>query len=136
MFYCKDCGFEFEKPLMLFEKHNLDTAPFEELTVCPACKGQNIKEKNVTHCRCCGARLSDGLVDYCSENCRENGIKLRKIENRKRKVRLESPLNTLVRQVEDYNKKHNTKYSYGKYVALIQPKMKADKKCTKKKRNT
>jgi len=136
MFYCNNCGFDFEKPLKLFDKHNLDNPPYEELSVCPACKSQNIKEKTVTHCKCCGARLGEGVIDYCSENCRENGIRLRNIENRKRKIRLESPLNILVRQVENYNKQNNTKYSYGQYVALILPKMKAEKKkCKKKKRD-
>ena len=136
MFYCKNCGYEFEKPLKLLETHNLDAPPFESLSVCPMCKNTNIAEKKVTHCRCCGARLNNGEIDYCSERCRENAIKLQNIENKKRKIRLESPLNILIRQLNEYNRQNNTKLSYGQYVAFILPKMKAEKKkCTKKKRD-
>ena len=136
MFYCKDCGFEFEKPLKLFDKHNLETPPYEKLNVCPACKSTRIEERLITHCRCCGARLNGDIKDYCSEACKKNGEQLRNIESKRRKIQLESPLNMLVREVNEYNTRNNTKYSYGQYVAIILPKMKAEKKkCTKKRRN-
>ena len=136
MFYCSDCDFEFEKPYKLYEKHGMTSPPYELLSVCPNCKGTNFYEKITTHCRSCGARLMNNEKDYCSKKCRENGENLSKIERRRRKQMSESPLNEIIRQVNAYNKQNNTKYSYGQYVALILPKIKAEKKkCTKKKRN-
>lgn len=137
MLYCKSCGYEFEKPQKLFEKHNLETPPYEEINVCPACNSADIAEKITRHCKCCGAKLKDGAKDYCSKECRENGLRLQKIENRRRKIVYESPLNEIVRLTEIYNKQNNTRYSYGQYVAFVLPKMKAEKKkCKKKKSNT
>lgn len=137
MFYCNNCGFEFEKPYRLYEKHGMVSPPYELLNVCPDCKSNDFYEKITTHCRCCGARLEKGEVDYCSPKCQEKGERLRKTERRKRKRIVESPLNEIIRQVNAYNIQNNTKYSYGQYVAQILPKMKAEsKKCTKKKNTT
>ena len=57
MIVCSDCGSEFEKPEIYREAHSLSAPPFEERRCCPFCKSENIHEKNLTHCRCCGAVL-------------------------------------------------------------------------------
>ena len=136
MFICKKCGYEFSNPKKIFETHGLQNPPYEVMTVCPACKSQSITEKTVTHCRCCGAKLKDSSTEYCSESCRKRGERLREIEQKKRKVLNESPLSEIIRQVNAYNKTHNTNYSYGQYVAIVIPKERAAKKCKKKRKNT
>ena len=45
-----------------------------------------------------------------------------------------SPIYTLARELEEYNNRHKTKYSYGQYIALVKAKDK--KKCKKVKKNT
>ena len=42
MFRCKKCGAEFRTPGTVIEKHNLDTPPYEERSVCPDCRSDKI----------------------------------------------------------------------------------------------
>lgn len=122
MFYCKSCGYEFDHADVTYETHGLQSPPFEEICVCPACRSTDFFEKSSTHCRCCGSRLPAGAKDYCCETCRTRGEKLWKKERKRRNVLSQSPLNLLVKEVDAYNRKNGTNYSYGQYVALIQPK--------------
>ncbi len=122
MYYCPDCGSEFEKSEESYETHGLIHPPYESVYCCPYCKGTDFFEKSTTHCRCCGIKLRKGLKDYCSESCEKRGKKLWQKELKRRKIISSDPVNILVREVSIYNKKHNTKYSYGQYVALIKPK--------------
>lgn len=123
MYYCPDCGYEFKVALRYTETHNLDYPPFEDVFVCPNCKGRNYYEKIETHCRCCGARLSENLKEYCSESCYMKGMKMWNKEKARRKINEKSPLTELTREVKNFNRKNNTEYSYGQYVALVRPKL-------------
>lgn len=124
MYYCPDCGCEFLIPLKQVETHSLSRPPFEEIYLCPCCKGKNFYEKVLSHCRCCGARLSKSGTDYCSQSCRIRGEKLWKKEMLRRKLNLDNPINIIIKEVSNYNAKHKTNYSYGQYVALIRPVLK------------
>lgn len=126
MYYCSDCGCEFETAEVYKETHGFLYPPFEERSCCPNCKSENIRLKNISHCRCCGAKLN-GKKEYCSETCRTKGEAMWKAERKKRKLGRTSPLNRIVLETEEYNKKHRTSYSYGQYVALIMPKLKKGK---------
>ncbi len=119
MFYCPDCGFEFEKAKKIYEDHGLSAPPFETVGCCPECKGTGIYEKEESHCRCCGAKLSKGIKDYCSAECKRKGEKLWRKQLKNRKKIYESPLNQIIREVTKYNKENGTSYSYGQYVAFI-----------------
>lgn len=134
MYYCPECGLEFTKPQKDIEIHGLDSPPYETIYCCPNCSGTSFYEKNTTHCRCCGAKLSENKTDYCSESCEKKGEKLWLREIKRRKMHLADPLYRVVREVNLYNLKNGTNYSYGQYVALIKPKR--SKKCSGKKRNT
>lgn len=136
MLICKKCGYEFNNPRKIYENHSLEHSPYEPLEVCPNCNSSEIAEKAVSHCRCCGAKLKSGQTQYCSTACEQRGERLRNIEKRKRKIFEESSLSEIVRRVKYYNKKNNTNYSYGQYVAIILPKERAAKKCKKKRKNT
>ena len=35
---CENCGAVFEKLLIVYEKHGLDTPPYERIEVCPVCR--------------------------------------------------------------------------------------------------
>jgi len=121
MYYCPDCGLEFEKPLKTFCTHSFTSPPYEKKYCCPDCKGESFFEKNTTHCRCCGAKLRSGAIEFCSDSCRKKGEKLWKREIKRRKLNTENPINNIVRQLEIYNKTHGTDYSYGQYIAIIIP---------------
>ncbi|MGI6279558.1 MAG: hypothetical protein ACOYJS_03240 [Acutalibacteraceae bacterium] len=137
MYYCKNCGFEFLEPQKTYETHNLSDTPFEVLYLCPNCKSRNFYEKNQTHCRCCGAKLSKEQTEYCSDSCRTKGALLWKKELKKRRAELINPLNMIVKECRDYNKANGTNYSYGQYVAIIKPRIfKEQGKCAKKRKNT
>ena len=137
MYYCKNCGFEFEEPEKTYETHIFSDTPFEVLYLCPNCRSSNFREKNITHCRCCGSRLPAGCIEYCSESCRQKGEKLWKNELKRRRKDMCDPLNIIVRECSDYNKTHNTDYSYGQYVALIRPKLSKERgKCDRKRKST
>ena len=133
MYYCNECEREFETPRKEYESHGLPYPPFEKIYVCPFCRSNSISKKT-THCRCCGAKLKNGKTEYCSSACRFKGEKLWQKQNLKIKEMYDNPLNQKVREVEIFNRKNNTNYSYGQFVALEFLKGKK-RKCTKKKSN-
>ena len=119
MFYCKECGFEFNKPKRILEGHGFTSPPFEEIFVCPNCYSEGFVRRKITHCRCCGARIIDKGSRYCSARCKERGERLYALELKRRKLREESPINEIIKKLKEYNELNNTNYSYGQYVALI-----------------
>jgi len=121
MYYCPDCGGEFENCEIIYETHNFQNPPFEKNYCCPFCKSTGFYEKDTKHCRCCGIKIRDDLIDYCSESCKKKGKKLWEKDVKRRKIVSTDPVNILVKEVEIYNKINNTKYSYGQYVALVKP---------------
>lgn len=134
MLICKTCGAEFEEAVFLTETHGLSNPPYEKNAVCPFCNSSLIEEKEITHCRCCGARLKESNYGYCSDSCKEKGEKLRQKELKRKRERYNSPINEILRKCQDYNNQNKTNYSYGQFVALILPKLRG-KKC-KRKKNT
>ncbi len=135
MFYCKNCGYFFYKPHKIYENHGMKNPPFEEHYVCPSCNSNKITEKKITHCRCCGAKLFNSDSEYCSERCKNRAEKLYALEQKRRRLRDESPINEIIKKVKAYNLLNGTNYSYGQYVALILPKEKETKKCKTKRKN-
>lgn len=120
MIVCSDCGSEFEKPEIYTEAHSLSAPPFEERCCCPFCKSENIHEKNLTHCRCCGARLING-DEYCSDSCRERGEAIWRRERLRRRLLKANPISRIIKAADEYNAAHGTNYSYGEFVAYIIP---------------
>ncbi len=136
MYYCKNCGNEFEEPQKTYEVHHFGNPPFELYYVCPKCKSGNFYERSLTHCRCCGGRLPKGADEYCCDSCRIKGEKMWRKELKRRKAELFNPLKMVVRECAIYNKSNGTDYSYGQYVALIRPKLLQEgKKCVRQKKN-
>lgn len=135
MYYCPDCGCEFAVPKKISETHGLTSPPFEVIYVCPNCKGSEFYEKTSTHCRCCGAKLSDSQTEYCSDTCKNKGIKMWKRELRRRRLRTENPLNLFIAELEYYNKQNGTMLSYGQYESRNHQE-EQKKKCKAKRKNT
>ena len=121
MYYCKDCGEEFDFVEVVFETHGLDTPPYERIKRCPYCHGSNYEEKKNTHCSFCGSKLRNA-GEYCSRRCEKAGeiYFARQTENRRKFA--SSPIAAAVREVAEYNRIHKTKYSYGQYFALKESK--------------
>lgn len=124
MYYCMKCGCEFETAAVFTETHGFTSPPFEELRCCPLCGSGSIKPKAVSYCRCCGARLAKQDEEYCSPSCRKKGEEMRRREMKKKRLVFSSPLFETVREVDEYNRKNRTDYSYGQYVTLIKPYLK------------
>lgn len=120
MIVCSDCGSEFEKPEIYREAHSLSAPPFEKRRCCPFCKSENIHEKSLTHCRCCGARLING-DEYCSDRCRERGEAMWRRERLRRRLLKANPISRIIKAADEYNAAHGTNYSYGEFVAYIMP---------------
>lgn len=113
MFYCNNCG-------SVFENTKIEDIKNEKgLPNCPHCESSDIKLVNFTHCRCCGAKLQSGQLLYCSCDCKKKGELLWEKERRRKKLQLLSPLSIVIRELAEYNKEHNTNYTYGQYVAII-----------------
>jgi predicted nucleic acid-binding Zn ribbon protein len=127
MYICLECGCEFENPKKLTETHSLPNPPYEKIYVCPNCNSTDIESKKILHCHCCGAKILNGDREYCSEACRIKGEKLWLKESKRKNLLYTSPLYSIVRETEEYNKSHNTKYSYGQYVAFVKYKKGNDK---------
>ncbi len=133
MYHCLSCESGFKTPILLYEKHNLKDPPYERIYVCPICKSTDYEKMYSSHCHCCGAKLTNGKKDYCSDTCKIKGEKLWLKEFKRKKLLYDSDLYSIVRETEAYNKNHNTKYSYGQYVALIKSKKKVKKSAKRKK---
>ena len=132
MYYCSDCGVEFDEPQKITENHGLNEPPFEVYLACPKCGSKAFHLKNTTHCRCCGAKLSKGAVEFCSKECRDKSLKLRKEQIRLKLLRSNGIIARIVRENENYNNLCGTNYSYGQYVSILFQTEK--KKCKEKKR--
>ncbi len=134
MYICNDCQGEFEIPEKLIEKHSLDTSPYESIYVCPFCNSNDFKIKLHTHCRCCGAKLSSTVSEYCSNECKNKGRILWNNELKRRKELLINPINIIIRELENYNRANNTDYSYGEYVAILEN-QRRKQKCVRRKKD-
>ena len=117
MYICQDCGLEFSNPEYITETHLLDLPPFEVIRVCPNCKSSNLKKPQVLHCHCCGRRLPYGVKEYCNSLCRRRGELMWQEQAKRRNIKYRNPLERILREVEEYNNKNGTRYSYGMYVA-------------------
>lgn len=124
MFYCKDCGINFQKPKKIIETQGLTSPPFEKNYICPKCKSSNISERVTRYCRYCGRTLKYNSGNYCNENCKKAGEKLWNKQIKRKTKEDSSELNLIVRETEKYNKEHGTNLSYGQYVAFHLKKVK------------
>ena len=133
MYYCPDCGNEFETPEKYEEKHGFTEPPYEMFLVCPNCKSTSFYLKSTTHCRCCGAKLPKDKTEFCSNDCKIKGMKLRAEQLKQKLLKSNGPLSTFVREIENQNNKYGTDYTYGQYVSLLKF-MENKKKCNSRKR--
>lgn len=124
MFYCVDCGHNFEKPKKSLERHNLNTPPFEKIYICPKCNSNNIKEKSIRYCRYCGRTLKYNTDKYCNDTCKNAGEKLWNKQYKRKAKENSNELNVILRETEKYNKEHGTNLSYGQYIAFHLKKVK------------
>ena len=123
MYYCHSCNCEFEAPEIIIETHGLSSPPYEKFSVCPFCRSTDFSIIKVKYCHACGARLYGDNENYCNDSCRLTAKRMEERERKRQKALHENPLAVLVREVEEYNQKHNTRFSYGQYVTLIKPKL-------------
>ena len=119
MYFCLDCGYAFMHALKIYESHGLTSPPYEVINVCPSCKSQNFREKSTNYCHYCGTKLKKGQADYCSKECKIKGEKVWLKESKRKKLLVDSPLYKRVREIDEYNLKNKTKYSYGQYTAIL-----------------
>lgn len=75
MYTCVECGFSFERPVRLHDRHGLDTPPFEELLGCPECGGAFVE--SIT-CNVCSEHITDyyiktddgqNICEHCYTEC-------------------------------------------------------------------
>ena len=81
------------------------------------------------YCKFCGAKIitesaNKRICGFCAE--------YNKSSNKEKRQRAYEPLWNITAEIEQYNKKHGTMLSYGKYVALL--KFEKDKKKEKEKK--
>lgn len=60
MLICAECGAVFERAEVVYERHGLDTPPYEERHVCPKCGGASLHPAH--HCDVCGEWITGGYV--------------------------------------------------------------------------
>ena len=123
MYCCQDCGKEFEYVEVVFERHGLTTPPYERIKLCPFCHSSNFNEKKENHCRFCGSKLR-GDGEFCSSLCKKRGTKLEEQDQKRRDFLKNSLIMKSVLEVEEFNRKNKTNYSYGQYFAMKQENLK------------
>lgn len=117
MYCCTDCKAEFEFAEIIFETHGLSVPPYERIRRCPVCHSTEFNEKENYHCNFCGAKLRE-KGKYCSEKCEKAGEIYYAEQEKRRAHFIGSPIASAVREVDEYNRKNGTKYSYGQYFML------------------
>ena len=75
MLICVECEVLFEQAKRFYERHGLDTPPYEELYVCPVCGGTNIHRAH--RCDVCGEWMTGTYIktlngDRICETCYTN----------------------------------------------------------------
>lgn len=115
MYECKNCKAEFSLPVVEFAKSGDIN---DVVRYCPNCMSLHIDKIEVKKCAfCLKERVSRG-EKYCSDFCKRFGEESEKRSaERKRKVQ-EFDVAKAIVEVDEYNKKHRTSYSYGQYFAL------------------
>ena len=126
MYYCQDCKKNFEFAQIIFERHGLDNPPYERIMRCPFCHSESFKELTSTHCKYCGSKLTSN-ADYCSPTCKELGEKMWERQRNLAELKKRSLLELTLKEIDSYNKAHNTKLSYGQYIAAVKEKKNGQK---------
>ena len=60
MLICLDCGAIFEQARIVFERHGLDTPPYEKISMCPFCGGVSLR--NAYPCSICGGWITGSHI--------------------------------------------------------------------------
>lgn len=126
MYRCQDCEYEFLYAKTIEDQHSLDNPPFEKIAVCPNCKGRNFSEIKKHYCKYCGRSLKKDVLEYCSNDCRKKGEIMWKEQARRKNLYNQNSIISIAKELDEYNKKHNTNYTYGVFVAKILSKKKQE----------
>lgn len=119
MYYCQDCDYEFLYAEEVEERHNFENPPFEKIAVCPNCKGTKFSKIENRYCKYCGRKLKENMHDYCTKECKRRGEIMWREQARRKNLYEKNSLISVTRKLEEYNKSHNTKYTYGIFVSKI-----------------
>lgn len=114
MYQCSDCEKIFSKYGTAFTNPSGQGKRPAEVHLCPFCGSSDFKKLPQAYCRCCGARIKSG--DYCDAACRRRGEKMWAAEAKRKAEYASSPVVTVLRELENYNKQAGTNLSYGQYV--------------------
>lgn len=86
------------------------------MTICKYCK-QPKPDDGFKMCECCRKKHSDREAEY--KRRVRNGERIRKYEKKPQKQKHNSNLDKILKELREYNEKHGTLLSYGKYTALV-----------------
>ena len=117
MFKCKSCEKTFDAPKLRYITHGLDTPPYEAVSLCPLCGSSEIERQSKSYCYFCGLEAPEGQR-YCSGYCKKQGEPYRIRAERRDKEIKSFRISKGLAEVEEYNRAHNTRLSYGQYFAL------------------
>ena len=94
--------------------------------ICFKCK-KNIDDDS-HYCKYCGRSLKKGVLEYCSSECRKKGEIMWQEQARRKNLYQQNSIISVTRKLEEYNKTHNTNYTYGIFVGKILSKNKTEAK--------
>ncbi len=117
MYRCQDCEKSFRYVEVVFEKHDLNSPPYERIKRCPFCKSLNYRSYRECYCGCCGAPTEDGR-EYCNDSCKRVGEALKEAEKKKQQFIRNFDVSRAIKEVDEYNRRNKTKYSYGQYFNM------------------
>ena len=116
MFKCKKCGAVFNSCDTFMERYYPTVLPVSGHKHCPECKSDRVGLYEGKFCACCGIRIEE-WQEYCSPDCERLAKILKEREEKRKKLVRSFELSLAVREVEDYNRTHGTRLSYGEYFA-------------------
>ncbi len=116
MYKCKKCGAVFNCYDIFMERYYPSVMPSVPAKHCPSCKSEKVTVYDGKYCACCGIVI-DEWQEYCSAECEHTAKLLQEREEKRKRLVRSFEISLAVREVEDYNREHGTRLSYGEYFA-------------------
>ncbi len=116
MYKCKKCDAVFNYCDIFMERFYPNVLPSAVRKHCPSCKSDRVTLYDGKYCACCGVAI-DEWQEYCSAECEHTAKILREREEKRKRLVRSLEISVAVREVENYNREHGTRLSYGEYFA-------------------
>ena len=113
--YCTHClkyrANDIKRLVRARKKQNIDAKKERQTRTCPICKGEFVPVNGThTYCKDCRANRKDDIAQYLADLTAK----------KKKKKPVVKSVMEICKDLEEYNRKHGTLLSYGKYIEKLE----------------